>query len=40
MVIDNFHDIAPAEPVLRNVADKSSVSVKFEAHGSYSPGLK
>lgn len=38
MVIDNFHDIATAEPVLGDVAGKSSISVKFEAHGSYFSG--
>lgn len=33
MKIDNCDDITAAEPMLRNIADKSSVSVKFESHG-------
>ena len=50
-MIDNLHDITLAEPVLWNVAsspqdesvrmaDKSSVSIQFEAHGSYFSGTK
>lgn len=51
MMIDNLHDITSTETVLRNVAsspqdesvrmaDKSSVSIQFEAHGSYFSGIK
>lgn len=41
MKIDNFDDITAAEPVLRYIADKSSVCVKFESHGLiYVSGIK
>ena len=35
MMIDNLHDIRSTETVLWNVTSKSSVSIQFEAHGSY-----
>ncbi len=40
MMIDNLHDITVAETVLWNVVRKSSVSIQFEAHGSYFAGIK
>jgi hypothetical protein len=33
MNMDNLHDITAAEPMLRNIAGKSNVCVKFESHG-------
>ncbi len=40
MIIDNFHDITTPELMLRDVASKSSVGIKFEAHGSYFSGIR
>jgi hypothetical protein len=33
VMINNLHDITAAESVFGNVASKSSVSIKFKAHG-------
>jgi hypothetical protein len=40
MMIDDFHQITAAKPVLGNVAGESNVSIEIEAHGSYFSGIK
>ncbi len=38
-MIDNSYKIATSELMLRDVASKRGVSIKFEAHGSYFSGI-